>query len=168
MQWKYCHEVSEILYLPKIDTSCFPKRCRFAKVLKSSLSMKEALQRLGPDSLLTSDCLAVTVAPCVFATERVPTATQCEIDTSSILRIICFEHPHLLRWSKCLHKTDGPALVCHRCKKRLLQAQRDAKEIEDRRTFVYTHCLICNKSGEFKKVSQYKDVTILPAGFQSA
>ena len=167
VQGRFCHEVSEILYLPNIDTSCFPKRCSFAKVLRSNLNMKETLQRLGPTSALTADALAVTVAPCVLTQQRVLTATQREMDASSSLCIVCFEHPRLWRWSKCLHTTDGPALVCHRCKKRLLQAQRDAQGIEDKRAFVYTHCLICNKSSEFQKMSQFKDAGALPAGFQS-
>ena len=146
------HEASQILYFPNILTSYFDHLCSLATVLKADIMLQRALRRLAASELPSEDLL-VTMAPCILPKLREETEAEDLMEDMSCPCIVCFHHPRSWRWSKCEHATDGPALVCHWCKKRLLQAQRDAENIQDRRAFVLTRCIICNRASEFKRVS---------------
>ena len=151
---KLC-EASEILCFPTIETAHFDHLSKLATVVKSDIMLQRALRRLKASELPPEDLL-VTMAPCILARPREDAESEEESEDSAGPCIVCFGHSRSWRWSKCEHRTDGPALVCHWCKKQLLQAQRDAEKIRDRRAFVLTRCIICNRTSKFKRVSAVK------------
>ena len=163
---KKLHEASQILCFPNIQTSQFDHLSELATVVKSDIMIQRALTRLGTSELPSEDLL-VTMAPCILPRPREETESEEETEDSACPCIVCFVHPRSWRWSKCEHRSDGPALVCHRCKKQLLQAQRNAQNIQDRRAFVLTRCIICNRTSEFKRVSAVRSPDS-PAGLALA
>ena len=66
---------------------------------------------------------------------------------------ICMEFPAMYRWKKCIHATDGPALVCCRCRNFILDNIADART-RRRKYDVQAACIICRKASTLVRHSR--------------
>ena len=66
---------------------------------------------------------------------------------------ICMEFPAMYRWKECFHATDGPALVCCRCRNFILDNIADART-RRRKYDVQAACIICRKASTLVRHSR--------------
>ena len=164
------HAVSQILYLPQIHVYRYSHLTRFDCLLRKHSVIGRVVVKLheiaSRHGYAPQEGLAVQVAPCLLVA-RTASLGSCEEIGASLeacslgaaddddLCIVCMVETRKWRWSRCIHKTDGPSLICRNCKKLLLQAERFSRGIvEDNRCFVVTQCIICNQRSEFVRCSQ--------------
>ena len=164
------HAASQILFLPQIHPYRYSHLAQFDFILRKHPVLVKAVAALheiaSRHGYAPQEGLAVQLAPCLLVARTVSSGSGKEIGAAfkpcssgvvedDDLCIVCMAGTRRWRWSRCIHKTDGPSLICGNCKKVLLRAERLSRSIvNDNRCFVVTQCIICNQWSEFVKCNQ--------------
>ena len=79
------------------------------------------------------------------------------VDNTSTECSVCLTHPASYKWASCTHQTDGPALVCDRCRNDILGAAMLLMGTT-KKHHICTPCVICRQASpmvRFTKTCKY-------------
>ena len=175
---KRYHAVSSMKYLPGLRLHMYEDLHSFDAILINECrAVENAVRKIrmisGLNHCETNRGVASLIVPCVKALAPKRQEFDCiqalvteeeESDTGEDPCVICFDEPRRYRWKGCYHASDGPVLICQKCKSSLLYAERiRSGSRDDNRLEVLTNCIICNTPSELiRSKAKHLDV---PAGF---